>query len=40
MKQDTYSSMKIVSANVDQIQVFVKINKSEIMINVNVNIKN
>ena len=39
MKQDTQNDMKLVNVNVDQMQVFVRINKYGIMINVDVNIK-
>ena len=39
MKQDTQNDMKLVNINVDQMQVFVRIKKYGIMINVDVNIK-
>ena len=40
MKQDTYSDMKRVSVNVDQMQAFVIINNVGMMINAGVNAKN
>ena len=40
MKQGTQNSMKLVNANVDQMQVFVIINKCGIMINADRNAKN
>ena len=40
MKQDTQNSMKRVSANVDQMQVFVTISKGGMKINTDVNAKN
>ena len=40
MKQDTQNSMKRVNANLDQMQVFVIINKQEMKINASVNVKN
>ena len=40
MKQDTENGMKHVNANVDQMQVFVTINKGEMKINADVNVKN
>ena len=39
-EQDTWNGMKLVSANVDQMQVFVTISKGGIMINTDVNAKN
>ena len=39
-KQDTQNGMKLVNVNVDQMQVFVIINKGGIMINAGVNAKN
>ena len=38
MKQDTYNGMKLVSVNVDQIQLFGTINKDGIKINADVNV--
>ena len=40
MKQDTQNRMKRVSANVDQMQVFVIINNARIIINASANAKN
>ena len=40
MKQDLQNGMKLVSVNVDQIQLFVIINNVEIKINADVNAKN
>ena len=40
MKQDTQNGMKLVSVNVDQIQGFVIIDNTEMMINAGVNAKN
>ena len=40
MKQDIKNGMKLVNANVDQMQVFVIINNAGIMINADVNAKN
>ena len=40
MKQDTQNGMKLVRANVDQMQVFVIINKGGMKINVGLNAKN
>ena len=40
MKQDEYNGMKIVNANVDQMQVFVIINNIGMLINVDVNVRN
>ena len=40
MKQDTKNGMKLVNVNVDQIQVFVIINKDRMKINADVNAKN
>ena len=40
MKEDTQNSVKLVSANIDQMQVFVIINKYGIKINADVNVKN
>ena len=40
MKQDIQNCMKLVNVNVDQMQVFVIINKVGIMINADVNAKN
>ena len=40
MKQDTQNGMKLVNVNVDQMQVFVIINKVGIMMNADVNAKN
>ena len=40
MKQDTQNGMKHVNGNVDQMQVFVMINKGETKINADVNAKN
>ena len=39
MKQDILTSMKLVNANVDQMQVFVIINNVGIMANADVNVK-
>ena len=39
MKQDILTSMKLVNANVDQMQVFVKINNVGIMTNAGVSVK-
>ena len=39
MKQDMLTSMKLVNANVDQMQVFVIINNVGIMTNADVNVK-
>ena len=40
MKQDTQDSMKLVNANVDQMQIFVIVNSVEIITNTDVNAKN
>ena len=40
MKRDTYNGMKLVSAYVDQMELFVMININGIKINVDVNAKN
>ena len=40
MKQDTQNGMKHINVNVDQMQAFVIINKSGIIINTGVNAKN
>ena len=40
MKQGIKNGMESVSVNVDQMQVFVIINKARIMTNVDVNVKN
>ena len=40
MKKDAENGMKHVNANVDQMQVFVTINKGEMKINADVNVKN
>ena len=40
MNHNTSNGMKILSANVDYMQVFVIINKDEIKINADVNVKN
>ena len=40
MKPDLKNGMKTVSVNVDQMQLFVIINKDERKINVDVNVKN
>ena len=40
MKQGKYNGMKIVNANVDQMQVFVIINNVGMLINVDVNVRN
>ena len=40
MKQDTQNGMKRVSVNVDQMQAFVIINKTGMMINAGVNANN
>ena len=40
MKQDLQNSMKHVTVNIDQMQLFVIINKVEIKINGDVNAKN
>ena len=40
MKQDTGKLMKLVNLNVDQMQVFVTINKGVNKINADVNVKN
>ena len=40
MKQDTQNGMKHINVNVDQMQAFVIINKSGIVINTGVNAKN
>ena len=40
MKQDMQNGMKLVSVNVDQMQVFVTINKGGIIVNADVNAKN
>ena len=40
MKQDMQNGMKLVSVNVDQMQVFVTINKDGMKINAVVNAKN
>ena len=40
MKQDTQNGMKLVSVNVDQMAVFVIINKGGMIINASANIKN
>ena len=40
MKQDTQNDMKLVKVNVDQMHVFVIINKDGMKINADVNAKN
>ena len=40
MRQGTYNDIKRVSANVDQMQLFIIINNVGIMINVDANVKN
>ena len=40
MKQDIQNDMKLVNVNVDQMQVFVIINKDGMKINADVNVKN
>ena len=40
MKKDTQNGMKLVNANVDQMQAFVIINNFGMMINAGVNAKN
>ena len=40
MKQDTQNGMKVVNANVHQMQVFIIINNVKIKLNAGVNVKN
>ena len=39
MKQDTQNGMRLVNVNLDQIQVFVAINKGVIMVNADIKAK-
>ena len=40
MKQESLNSIKLKSANVDQMQVFVIINRNEMKVNANLNVRN